>query len=213
MRKIYSAVLLICIVAFLSPLAIPAVHANPTSGTHYHRYRYVQRVEGFFDYTWMNLTYPWPQPVGDNLHLYAIEYEWWEGSFTGTSTALFIVIMFEAGAGSWSVDLISTFTGTVDGKEGTLVLLLVGEKPADGEWRGHWEILRGTGELANVRGFGIWGGPGYEGPDPPVPVGEWNPAEGSDDYPNYRPDIWFKGWIYEIRQHQKLATIPTGIRG
>ena len=67
----------------------------------------------------------------------------------------------------------STFTGTVLGeKQGTMVLLLVGDRPniADlegsfGEWYGRWMILQGTDGLANVYGQGIWWGQGGRAPE------------------------------------------------
>ncbi len=67
----------------------------------------------------------------------------------------------------WTVQLRCEFTGTVNDREGTLVLQLIGKKPADSDWAGTWVILSGTGDLANAHGGGTWGGPGFgaEGPD------------------------------------------------
>ena len=57
-------------------------------------------------------------------------------------------------SGFWNVWLRSDFTGKVLDKEGTMVIQLVGKKPAGGDWYGHWVILSGTGDLAKVRGQG-----------------------------------------------------------
>jgi len=66
-----------------------------------------------------------------------------------------------------NVWLRSDFEGTVMGKEGTLVIQLVGWRYLPEDWYGQWLIISGTGELANLRGQGIWWGPGFgaEGPD------------------------------------------------
>ena len=53
----------------------------------------------------------------------------------------------------------------VDGKSGGLILSIVGNLPAGVlHWYGHWVILEGTGDLANLRGQGYWWGPGSDGP-------------------------------------------------
>jgi hypothetical protein len=50
-----------------------------------------------------------------------------------------------------------TFTGSVDGKTGTLELLFRGTSPgAVDDWNGTWRILSGTGELANLHGNGVF---------------------------------------------------------
>jgi hypothetical protein len=46
-----------------------------------------------------------------------------------TATALFLLA---DEAGFKAVDLLSTFSGTVDGKAGSLVFRLIGEKPSPG---------------------------------------------------------------------------------
>ena len=56
-----------------------------------------------------------------------------------------------------------TFTGTVDGKSGTLTIRLIGMASLVNlsviEWTsGHWEIMTGTGDLANLEGQGTWWG-------------------------------------------------------
>jgi hypothetical protein len=84
----------------------------------------------------------------------------WNGTFTGSS--------WDEGKavghcnGDWSVNEILTFDVVeVDGESGGLVMSIVGYLPAGVfEWYGHWVILEGTGDLANLRGQGNWWGPG-----------------------------------------------------
>ena len=171
MRKKLSFTLLMGIVVLLGLLVAPAA--------------YSQTVEGTFEYTVETV---YQQEAHGQKITYGLEHEWWTGTLDGTAHALFIVLANEAGLKT--VDLLSTFTGTVHGKAGSLVFRLIGENPSSEQgWGGDWEIIRGTGELVNFRGQGTWGGPGYEGPRPPEP--NWDPTgEG-----NTRPDIWYKGTI------------------
>jgi len=136
-------------------------------------------VSGTFDYTY--------SPIGTreadgNMFLYATEHEWWgerpEEPFVGESDAYFRVEMFRSGF--WNVWLRTTFTGTVQDKSCTLVIQLVGKKPADGEWYGRWVILSGTCDEAKLRGQGTWWGLGYEG----------------EAIPGERPDIFYEGKIH-----------------
>ena len=150
MRKMLSAALLMCIVALLT-LSIP-VHATPPT-----------TVSGTVDYTFEGTGI---READGNTFLYAIEWETWVGDFEGTAVAVFRVGMFSS-AEFWNVWLRSTFTGTVLGESGTMVIQLVGKKPAGEDWYGEWVILSGTDGLANLRGQGTWWGPGFGavGPD------------------------------------------------
>ena len=128
-----------------------------------------------------------PKLADSNLFLYAGESEEWIGDFVGDGEAVFTVVIHkpvfdEEGniidSSFWNVWLRSTFTGTVDGKFGTLLIQLVGKKPGafpDQWWTGQWVIISGTGELANLQGQGNWWGPGFG-------------AAG--------PDIWYEGRIH-----------------
>jgi hypothetical protein len=143
----------------LSTLAVPAFAEPPAT------------VSGFFDYTYEVQDV---QEANGNQFLYATEDEVWQGDFVGEGDAEFRVGIFSSGF--WNVWLRTTFTGTVTGdKEGTMVLQLVGKKPAGEDWYGEWVIISGTGDLSNARGRGTWGGPGFG-------------AEG--------PDIWYSGQVH-----------------
>ena len=161
MRKMLSAALLMCIVALLT-LLIPAGYATKP-----------QDVEGTVDYTF-EIIEELTRVADGNTFIYAIEWEDWAGDFEGTGEAVFRVGMFSS-AGFWNVWLRTTFTGTVNGESGTLVIQLVGKKPEGEDWYGQWVILSGTGELADLRGRGTWGGPGFGA------VG---------------PDLWYEGKIH-----------------
>ncbi|MCK4478391.1 hypothetical protein KAU88_07685 [Candidatus Bathyarchaeota archaeon] len=163
MKKMLSAALLTCIVAFLT-LSTP-VHATPPT-----------TVSGTVNYTF---SVEEMREADGNLFLYAIEWEDWMGDFEGTAEAFFRVEVFSS-AGFWNVWLRSTFTGIVNGESGTLVIQLVGKKPLGEDWYGQWVIINGEGGLADLRGQGTWGGPGWRS-DIKIP-GD--------------PDLWYEGQIH-----------------
>ena len=173
MRKKLSAVLLACMVTLMATLMTPAGYALTWCSRAY--------VRGTFDYTYALLTDPIVTP-DDKTFLFAEEWETWTGDLAGDGHAFFIVLVYPD-TGLMEVVLLSVLETEVDGKAGTVVVRLIGKKPADGEWFGSWLILSGTGELENLRIQGIWRGPGYEGPD----------------IPGERPDIYYSGHIRFIR--------------
>jgi len=161
MRKMLLTLLAVCVVTLLPTLSMPVYATKPIL------------VEGYFDYVFEITDM---RPADGNLFIYATEDEYWKGSFEGTAKSVFRVEMFSSGF--WNVWLRSTFTGTVNGESGTLVIQLVGKRPMEpepGNWHGQWVIISGTGDLANLHGQGTWWGPGYEGPE----------------IPGERPDIYY----------------------
>jgi hypothetical protein len=115
--------------------------------------------------------------AGGNTFVITNEESIWEGAFVGTSTQTGNRVVIHA-SGQWFYTAISYFEGTVAGKSGSLVMSFVGSRPeATAEWTGEWVILRGTGELAHLRGQGIFWGPGSPGD------GEWG-------------DIFYAGTIH-----------------
>jgi Protein of unknown function (DUF3224) len=160
MRKRLLMPLMACMIALLSTVSISAVYATrPTS------------VSGTFDYTFSITSERW----ADGHYIFeATEWETWVGDFEGTAVSFFRVMWFKYPTGPLNVWLRSDFEGTVNGKEGTLVIQLVGWSSL-GDWDGQWVIISGTGELANLHGQGSWGGPGFGA------VG---------------PDIWYSGQIH-----------------
>ena len=121
-------------------------------------------VEGYFTYV----------PLGCEVDRWANDVhilrncrdvgDYFAGDFLGTSTEVYDFVMHGADPDvpfdyeyGWYKGT-TTFTGTVAGRQGTMVLMLVGTSPGDlFTWSGTWRILRGTGELANIRGQGVWG--------------------------------------------------------
>jgi hypothetical protein len=102
--------------------------------------------------------------------------DWPSGDFVGISEEVYSVAFHGAAEGGFmnGYDYAFykgnvTFTGTVDGKTGTLELLFIGTSPgALDDWSGTWRILSGTGELANLHGKGVFWATGlgavhYEG--------------------------------------------------
>ena len=152
MRKMRLTVLTGIFVVFLLSFVTP-IQAGPP-----------ETASGQFVYFGTGAT---PRFAGCNLFLDITEIAEWTGTFAGWSTD-------EGKAvghcnGDWSVKETMTFDVVeVDGRIGGLVLSIVGSRPAGAaEWYGHWVILKGTGELANLRGQGSWWGPGA--PDPFTP--------------------------------------------
>jgi len=127
--------------------------------------------------------------AGRNLHLETTEEALWSGGLTGVSwdEPCRVVVhnaVLDAEGNIVNFDFrwytaIATFTEcTVGDKTGGLVMRLVGMDSGPGtDWSGKWVILRGTGELANLRGQGTWWGPGWP---PGIPT----------------PTIFYEGWIH-----------------
>jgi hypothetical protein len=160
MKKLIVTIFLICA---LLPVLSTAAYASPPTA-----------VSGELDY-WFQVTDM--RDAGPNTFMEAIEQEEWRGDMVGTGDSVFTVGMLQ---GFWTVWLRSEFVGEIDGRHGTLVMQLVGKKPADQDWYGQWVILGGTGELANAHGRGTWWGPGYR----------------SDDKEAGDPDCYYSGQIH-----------------
>lgn len=157
-------VILVALMAALLLVAGPVYATPPTP------------VEGTLEYTFEITDERW---ANGHWFFEATEWEDWAGDFEGTGVSFFRVVWFSYPSGPLNVWLRCTFTGTVhyDGldKEGTMVIQYVGWRYLPEDWYGRWVILSGTDELANLRGRGTWGGPGFG-------------ATG--------PDIWYSGKIH-----------------
>ncbi len=77
------------------------------------------------------------------------------GDFDGTATDSWKEILFHTGALSlWDVMVIPT---TIDGKFGTVTMLLEGRAAAPGSyWTGEWAILSASDGLEDLHGAGTW---------------------------------------------------------
>jgi hypothetical protein len=101
-----------------------------------------------------------------NMFVETVEEAIWLGDvINGTSTDDCVVVVHSSGA--WFYKAIASFEGTVDDREGTLQMSMVGSKPSGegAEWRGSWVILSGGGDLATLHGRGTWWGAGASGPE------------------------------------------------
>jgi hypothetical protein len=162
MRKLSLTLLAALMILVASALAMPVQAGPPTP------------AEGLWQYQPFILDV---KEAGCNTFLTTFENGMWTGTFEGTSTEDGKVVIHCSGA--WSFNAIVSFSEvTVDGREGTLTMSVGGGQPdEDSDWEGRWVILSGTGELATLRGQGIWWGPGA--PD----VGVWG-------------DIYYSGQIH-----------------
>jgi hypothetical protein len=134
------------LVAFmvLSVLAISAYAEPPTD------------VEGTL---WYTAHFGDLRVAGGNTFLTTTEDATWEGAFEGEAMDECVVVIHTSGA--WFYQGMASFQGTVQGRTGTLQILLIGSRP-DGlaEWEGTWRILSGGDELEHLHGQGTWWGPG-----------------------------------------------------
>jgi hypothetical protein len=151
MKKKISA-LLMCSVVILSALILPVIHATKS-----------MPVQG--EWTYVPTMLSVKQADGNQI-CEGEEDSIWTGTFSGTSYDTFTVIKHDAVPGPPSfVNVIGVinFEGSVEGKEGTLVIKFVGKKTGEPlMWYGTWVILSGTGELENLRGRGTWFGPSMD---------------------------------------------------
>ena len=148
MKKAMTALLLVWLVL---PLA---VHAGPPVD-----------VAGDFSYVPAIVSL---KQAGDNLFLDATDTATWTGAFEGTSTKEYVAVLHGTSGGLNILDPAFTFehasykgtvtfTGEVQGREGTLEIRFVGKSLGDlADWTGTWRILSGTGELASLHGTGIF---------------------------------------------------------
>jgi hypothetical protein len=136
------------------------------------------KIEASGDWTYAPTGPPVVRVAGPNTFVYAPDAGVWAGTFVGTSDEDFVVVCHRSFNFYKGV---MTFTGTVeDGSAepptGTMVIKTNGKQDAispdcgpvfDADWIGHWVIIGGTGELADVHGHGTFQGlPGtltYEG--------------------------------------------------
>ncbi len=102
--------------------------------------------------------------AGGNMFISATEDEVWTGTLAGTGLGAFTLVVHRAGFETVKGE--SLLAVTVAGKTGTLEIGWAGNNKNDlGVWWFHWTILRGTGELENLRGQGTGFGPGPAGLD------------------------------------------------
>lgn len=103
--------------------------------------------------------------AGENVFLWNVEDSVWTGTFEGHSVDSGVVVLHREGnlffKGTVSFDSVK-----VNGKEGSLEMLVNGTKPdlsLETDWKGQWVISKAGGDLAGLKGQGAWWGPGWQG--------------------------------------------------
>jgi len=147
MRKMFSAAIVACMLTLLSALSIPVVQASP-----------VMNAEGTL--TWLEVNFEGTRKAGINTIYQGTSTVAAGGTFDGDVTDAWVEVWHAMKF--LNLRDVLTFTGKVDGKSGTLTIRLVGIATLpDIVWTsGQWEIMRGTGDLANLQGQGTWWGTG-----------------------------------------------------
>lgn len=142
-RKVSSKALIACIIALLSMLSIPAARAETSMA-----------VSG--NMVWDLTTIHFETKVaGGNIFLTGTTDVSVTGDIAGMAKDAWRENFYRVGSVSLWDRL--TVSATVDGKSGTLVMLLVGRAAPPGtDWTGTWTILSGTDDLMNLRGDGTW---------------------------------------------------------
>jgi hypothetical protein len=101
--------------------------------------------------------------VGDAIgFVYVVGHEigTWTGTFEGSSYDVFLLKDYRPEEDKVELPYGEIFfEGSVDGKNGTLIISFAPGEKSEGEWSGDWEILGGTGGLKKLRGEGRWEGP------------------------------------------------------
>ena len=145
MKKISLIVAVVFMMPLLLLIWVPAYASTPVAVTAYMDY-----IPTIVD----------SRTADGNTFYNTTEVATWTGDFEGTSTEVGRVVVHSSGA--WSFYARSSFQGSVNGKSGTLEMVLVGKRADENSiWAGQWNIIGGTGELANLHGQGTWEGPGF----------------------------------------------------
>jgi hypothetical protein len=155
MRKTLWAMFIVCTLALMSVLSMPAVQAMP-----------VLNASGTWE--WKNVEFESVTPLGVNMQYVGSAEIVSDGTFDGTATDAFVELWHSPLRGGdpdqdvfFFLNLLDelTFTGTVNGIAGTLTIYLIGAATLpDMEWSCQWVIHGGTGGLAGLKGQGTaWG--------------------------------------------------------
>jgi hypothetical protein len=116
----------------------------------------------------------------DNVILDVIVTATWVGDIAGTSTSdsrwVLHYLPTPGAVGTNNLHGVNTVSATVDGKSGTLIILLTASRsPNDDAAYGTWVILSGTDDLANLHGHGTTGPSGTPGVSAYTGQIHWDP--------------------------------------
>jgi hypothetical protein len=102
-----------------------------------------------------------PTPIeqkiaGGNTILVVTFADTYTGTFAGSASGIANVVIHK---GSLNVHHTDTFTGTVNGRSGTMVIRFEGQGEGVGlPLKGNWVIISATGDLATIHGEGTFEG-------------------------------------------------------
>jgi len=148
MRKMLLTPVIVCMVALLSTLSMPAVRATEPI-----------TVSGTWSWIAPSASFNVIRVADGNVFISAVEIDEFTGTFKGTGEGVFTLQIHPEGFATGSGRTL--FDGKVLNKKGTLVIQWVGNTENDlGWWWLEWTILSGTGKLANLQGQGTGWGPG-----------------------------------------------------
>jgi len=103
----------------------------------------------------------------------------WTGDIAGSSTSdsrwVLHYLPFPGARGTANMHGLNTMSATVDGKSGTLTILITGRVDKDLVGDGTWQIISGTNDLTNLHGRGTWGPSGTVGVDVYTGQIHWDP--------------------------------------
>jgi hypothetical protein len=152
MRKMLLATLVVCVLAVLSTVSVSVARAEESMA-----------VQGNMVWDLNTLQVIKSISAGGNTIMWGATTVYVTGDFAGTATDTWKETLFRTSAFNL-VDRLTVST-SVDGKSGTLTMLLVGRAAPPGDyWTGYWTILSGTDDLATISGHGTWWtvGDGYD---------------------------------------------------
>jgi len=143
-------ILLLAAVTLVAALSVPAaVAARSTAPSR----TSLMPAEG--TWTWVNTAWEVWRVTDKAKYVSGSEDGTWTGTFEGTSVDTFGAKLWRHSAGGGlEAALDISFTGTVEGKTGTLQILTWVSKGE--ETCSPWTITSGTDELAMMRGYGTW---------------------------------------------------------
>jgi hypothetical protein len=154
MRRARWGVLLVCVVAILVVMLVPAASAKPAPPT-----PVLAPASGVWTWTYVDYGIEWGAMLdGFAYNFNDAERGTWKGTFNGKSVEPWCVYGDPEG-NVWALISIG-FRGKVAGHYGTADIALTVEIPSgvpEGTpMTGHWSVVTGTGGLKGLFGMGTW---------------------------------------------------------
>jgi hypothetical protein len=157
-KKLIGILVVIAILSLLTISALAGMQIDSGWGNH---------VEGVW--TYLPVGEPLVDVVGNHTFMKISDTGDWNGGIFGDADDYGEVALHNVSGYWYYFGTVPFESATVKGKTGALVISVFGWRPdMTTDWEGTWEIISGSGELANIEGHGTWDGPGWQG-DPLVP--------------------------------------------